>query len=85
MLDGTKAMRKTYPIVIQANDPSGTADYSVYHSRYQGTEHRLLARRVSEGEVQDLLSERDYAKFQEGKGDFRVSGQRLAEVLQVLV
>jgi streptomycin 6-kinase len=85
MLDGTKAMRKTYPIVIQANDPSGAADYTVYHSRYRGTERKLVARLVSEDQVQELLSERDYMKFRDGKGEFRVSGQRLAEVLQVLI
>ncbi len=78
-------MRKTYLIVIQASDMSGASDYSVYHSRYRDTEHKLLARRASEDQVQDLLTERDYAKFRDGKGEFRVSGQKLAEVLQVLI
>lgn len=81
MLDGTKAMRKTYPILIQANDPSGAADYSVYHSRYRGAEHKLIARHVSEDQIQDLLTEREYQKFRKGKGDFRVSSQRIADVL----
>lgn len=85
MLDGFKAMRKTYPITIQAADMSGVNDYNVYHTRYQGTESRLVARCVSEDQVEQLLSERDYAKFQDGKGDFRVTGQQLAEVLEVLI
>ena len=84
-LDGFKAMRKTYPIVIQAADMSGVNDYNVYHSRYKGTESRLVARQVSEDQVQELLSERDYLRFRDGKGEFRVTGQRLADVLQVLI
>lgn len=81
MLDGTKAMRKTYPILIQASDPSGVANYSVYHSRYHGAEHKLIAHHVSEDQIQDLLAEREYQKFRKGKGNFRVSGQRIADVL----
>lgn len=85
MLDGTKTMRRTYPIQIQAADMSGVSDYKVYHERYSGTEMRLLASRVSEDQVEQLLSERDYGKFQNGAFKFRVSGQQLADVLQVLV
>ena len=85
MLDGTKAMRKTYPITIQAADMSGCNDYNVYRRRYNGTEFCLVARRVSEDQVQDLLSERDYERFRDGKGDFRVTGEKLVNVLQVLV
>jgi len=85
MLDGFKAMRKTYPITIQAADMSGCNDYNVYHNRYQGTESRLVARRVSEDQVMELLNERDYSKFREGKGDFRVTGQSLCDVLQVII
>lgn len=84
MLDGTKAIRKTYPIRISALE-SGTNDYNVSHLRYGGTESRTIARRVSEDQIADLLSERDYAKFREGKGDFRVSGFKLADVLQVVL
>lgn len=84
-LDGTKAMRRTYPIVIQAADMSGVNDYSLYHSRYRGTESKLMARNVSEDQVEALLSEHDYNKFREGKGEFRVSGQKLADVLEVLI
>lgn len=85
MLDGFKTMRKSYPIVIQAADRSGCNDYNVYHTRYQGSESRLVARRVSEDQVQELLSERDYQRFRDGKGNFRVSGQQLADVLQVII
>lgn len=85
MLDGTKAMQKIYPIQIQAADMSGVNDYNVYHMRYAGTESKLVARRVSEDQVEALLSERDYRKFQKGRGNFRVSGQQLADVLQVLI
>ena len=60
-------------------------DYSVYHERYQGTETRLLARQVTEDQVEQLLSERDYQKFQAGSYRFRVTGFQLAEVLQAIV
>lgn len=84
-LDGFKAMRRSYPIEIQAADLSGCNDYQVYHSRYNGTEKRLVARRVSEDQVEALLSERDYNKFREGAYKFRVSGMQLADVLQVII
>lgn len=83
--DGFKAGRKTYPIRIQANDMSGAADYKVYLLRGDGAESRLLARNVSEDQVQCLLSELDYVKFRDGKGDFRVTGFRLAETLEVIM
>lgn len=85
MLDGTKAMRKTYPIQIQAADMSGVNDYNVYHERYHGTEAKLIARRVSEDQVEALLSERDYQKFREGAYRFRVTGQKVAEVLEAII
>ena len=85
MLDGTKAMRKTYP--IQITSPwSDVYDYSIYLERYSGTETKLLAKGVSEDQIEALLSERDYQRFQDkGIYRFRVSGQKLADVLQVLV
>jgi hypothetical protein len=85
MLDGTKAMRKTYPIQIQAADRSGVNDYNVYHERYNGKEMKLLAGNVSEDQIAALLTEREYQKFGDGAYRFRVNGQRLAEVLQVLI
>jgi len=84
-LDGFKNLRKTYPIQIQAPSASGVYDYSVYLERYHGAETKLLAKNVSEDQVQELLSERDYMKFRDGKGSFRVSGFRLAEVLEVVL
>jgi hypothetical protein len=85
MLDGFKAMRKTYPIQISQADMSGVNDYNVYHSRYNGTETRLVARRVSEDEVEMLLGERNYQKFRDGAYKFRVTGQVLCDVLQVII
>jgi len=85
MLDGFKAMRKTYPIQICAADMSGVNDYQVRHERYKGTETRIVAHRVSEDEVEALLSERDYQRFREGAYRFRVTGQRLCDVLQVII
>ena len=84
MLDGFKAMRKTYPIQIQSADMSGVNDYQVYRERYRGTETKLIARQVSEDQVEAILSERDYARFRDGAFRFRVSGQLLAEVLEYL-
>lgn len=85
MLDGFKAMRKSYPIQIQAAGMSGCNDYQVYHERYKGTDTRLIASRVSEDQIETLLSERDYARFREGAFRFRVTGQQLAETLEVII
>ena len=84
-LDGFKAMRRTHPIRIQAPDMSGVYDYNVYHERYRGTETRLIATRVSEDQIEALLTEQEYRKFCAGSYKFRVSGQKLAEVLEVLI
>lgn len=81
MLDGFKAMRKLHSIQIQAADMSGSSDYKVYREHH-GTETQLIARQVSEDQIEQLLNERDYRKFQAGAYRFRVSCQLLADILQ---
>jgi hypothetical protein len=86
MLNGMRSMDKTYPIQIQAADMSGVNGYQVYHEQYRGAKTRLIARQVSEDQVEALLNPRDYQRFQNnGAYRFRVSGTKLAEVMQVLI
>ena len=84
-LNGFRAMQRTYPIQIHQADLSGCNDYQIRHERYRGTETKTIAWRVSEDQIEALLSERDYSRFREGAYRFRVSGMKLADVLQVII
>lgn len=81
-LDGMKTMRRQIAIQIQAADMSGTNGYRVY--RDNRGETKLIARQVTEDQVESILTEREYQKFQNGRFHFRVSAQLLCETFQYL-
>lgn len=82
MLDGTKVMRRMIPIEIQG-DPSGVNDYRVSR-RLDRFTVKKVAVHVSEDQIEALLTEREYQRFQEGAFRFKVSAGTLCETFQYL-
>lgn len=83
MLDGTKTMRRQISIEIINDDPSGTQGLKVYH-RKNSDISRLIARGVDEGQLEQILNDRQWTRYESGKWAFKVPAQSLCEVFQWL-
>jgi hypothetical protein len=82
-LDGTKTMRRQISIEIINDDPSSTKGLKVYQRKDKFTS-RLIARGVDEGQLEQVLNDRQWTQYESGKWAFKVSAQSLCEVFQWL-
>ena len=80
-LDGMKTMRRRISIEIINDDPSGARGLKVYQRKDRDTS-RLIARGVDEGQLEQILNDRQWTQYESGKWAFKVSAQSLCEVFQ---
>lgn len=83
MLDGTKTMRRKISIEIINDDPSNTRGLHLYQRKGKFT-WRLVARGVDEGQLEQILTDKQWSQYESGKWKFWVPAQSLCDIFQWL-